>query len=153
MSVSPPLALMPVEVLQWFDAAPNRYWAIAWTAWAALAIIVLLRLVAEWQPTLRLRGRALPAWLLHPLTFVLVAAGAILAFRWPMLFAGPLTNPDETHQAASAITYWRDPVPWRSVDIHTSGPLDSYFLWPALLINGRIDYAGLRLAALFCHTV
>ncbi|MDB6169885.1 MAG: hypothetical protein JWM88_2749 [Verrucomicrobia bacterium] len=146
------LALVPTELLQWFDDAPIRYWSIAWIAGTFLVVTVALKLVEESTAT-PANSRRWPRWLLHPATFGLVTVAAICAFRWPMVFAGPLLNPDETQHGAAALTYWRDPVPWRSVDLHTSGPLNAYFLWPALLINGRVDYAGLRVAALFTHLV
>ena len=145
-----PLALVPTGLLRWFDDDPVRYWTIAWLAWGILVLTVVLRLLADWNPSSP-SVRRLPTWLLHPATFTLMAIVAVVAFRWPMVFAGPLMNPDETQHGAAAITYWRDPVPWRSVDLHTSGPINAYALWPAMLINGRVDYAGLRLTALFAH--
>ncbi len=144
------LTLAPAGLLQWFDEAPVRYWAIAWSTWSVLLLFTFLRLGVDWHPAGRL-WRCIPHWVLYPRTFALVAVVAMLAFRWPVLFAGPMRNPDETQLGAGAMTYWRDPVPWRSVDMHTSGPINAYFLWPALLFDGRIDYIGLRLAALFAH--
>ena len=148
---SPPcLALAPDGILAWFDEAPFRYWTIAWVAWGAVLLLTVLRLGADWHPDAPL-WRRLPRRLLDPLMFAMVAVLALVAFRWPGLVAGPMRNPDETQLGAGAMTYWRDPVPWRSVDMHTSGPINAYFLWPALLFDGRISYFGLRLAALFAH--
>ena len=144
------LALAPDGLLEWFDVAPFRFWTIAWVAWGAVLLLTLLRLGSDWHPHAPLWVR-LPRRLFHPLTFVLAAALALVAFRWPGLFAGPMRNPDETQLGAGAMTYWRDPVPWRSVDMHTSGPINAYFLWPALLFDGHISYFGLRLAALLAH--
>ena len=150
-ALPPPfLVLFPGGLLAWFDEAPFRYWAIAWTAWGAVLLLTVLRLGADWHPAAPV-WRRIPRRVLHPAIFALVAIIALLAFRWPGLAAGPMRNPDETQLGAGAMTYWRDPVPWRSVDMHTSGPFNAYFLWPALLFDGRIDYVGLRLAALFAH--
>ena len=145
-----PLALVPTGLLRWFDDDPVRYWTIAWCAWGALVLFTLWGLFAEWNPDSPL-ARRLPRWWARPSTFALVSVLAILAFRWPMVFAGPLMNPDENQHGAAAITYWRDPIPWRSVDLHTSGLINAYALWPSMLINGRVDYAELRLTALFAH--
>ncbi|MDB6127261.1 MAG: hypothetical protein JWM35_1157, partial [Verrucomicrobia bacterium] len=145
-----PLALVPTGLLRWFDDDPVRYWTLAWIAWGALVLVTLLGLFAEWNPTHSF-ARRLPRWIAHPAIFAVLAVVAMLACRWPMVFAGPLMNPDENQHGAAAMTYWRDPIPWRSVDLHTSGPINAYALWPSMLINGRVDYAELRLTALFAH--
>ena len=145
-------ALVAPGLLAWFDADPGRYWALAWIAWGALALLAVLKLGSEWHPSAGL-WRRLPRGLLHPGIFLLAAAIALLACRWPVVVAGPLRNPDETQMGAAAMTYWQDPVPWRSVDLHTAGPVNAYFLLPALLPDGRISYPGLRLAALLAHAL
>jgi hypothetical protein len=145
------VALVPSTLLEWFDASPEWYWIIAWTTWGALLAIVALSLAREHRGaafTLRIAEH-----LTRPIAFVGFAFAAILAFRWPMILAGPLMNPDETQLGAAAMTYWRDPIPWRSVDLHTSGPLNAYCLWPTLLFDGRVSYAELRLMALCAHVL
>ncbi|MBS0664271.1 MAG: hypothetical protein JSR48_13480 [Verrucomicrobia bacterium] len=149
---SPCLALVPAGWRGWFDADPARYWTVAWMAWTLLSLLVLVSLIREWHPTAAV-VRKLPGWIFRPLLFAVVVVLVALAFRWPMVLAGPLDNPDETQMGAGALTYWLDPVPWRSVDLQNAGPLDAYVLWPSRLLTGRIDYPGLRLTALALHLV
>ena len=149
---SPVLALVPAGLRGWFDADPGRYWTIAWIAWALLSLVVLVQLAREWHAGTTLTTK-LPAWFSRPWCFAAVVIMAVVAFRWPMLLAGPLDNPDETQMGAGALTYWHDPVPWRSVDLHNAGPLDAYILWPARLLTGSITYPGLRLTALALHLI
>lgn len=146
------VALVPAGLRPWFDADPSRYWTIAWLAGALLVLVVLAQLVREWHADAG-PARRLPAWVSRPWFFAAAVVLATLAFRWPMVLAGPLDNPDETQMGAGALTYWHDPVPWRSVDLHNAGPLDAYILWPARLLTGRVDYPGLRLTALALHLV
>lgn len=69
----------------------------------------------------------------------------LLAWRWPFLFAVEEFNPDESQMVAGAITLWRDPVFWQSVDGSTAGPLNFYaLLWPKFL-SLPIDYFTARL--------
>ena len=89
------------------------------------------------------RIKAPPRWF-----WWLVLAGALLAFRWPLLWAPHQQNPDESQLIAGAITLRHDPVFWRSVDGVTAGPLDYYPLLPAAWGDGVASYAIARLIGL-----
>ncbi len=147
----PPLALIPTAWLEWIDAHPWIYTSTAWLGWTALAAMVGAALWHDWFEPARPHWRV-PRWVLRPGWFVVIAAGAMVFCRWPVCFEGRMQNPDETQLGAAALTYWyRDPVPWRDVDMHTSGPLNAYILWPALILRGRMDYCSLRITALALH--
>lgn len=146
------LALVPPGLLEFFDAHRGVCWTIAWLAWLTVVALAVVQLAREWHPDAR-SLRHVPRGLLSPGVFLAAATVAMILFRWPLVMAGRMTNPDEPQLAAAAMTYWRDPVPWRSVDLHTSGPLNAYFLWPALWLRGHIGYAELRATALLAHVI
>jgi hypothetical protein len=77
----------------------------------------------------------------------LLLGGALLAFRWPLIWLPHELYPDESQMLAGALTLRHDPVFWRSVDGHTAGPLDFYALLPAAFFPGIASYAGARLTA------
>jgi hypothetical protein len=64
-------------------------------------------------------GRVAFAWL--PLL-------VLLAGRWPTFFVHDTLNNDEAQAVAQAITALHDPIPWRSFDGNTCGPLNTYIL-------------------------
>lgn len=68
-------------------------------------------------------------------------------FRVPFLAMAEL-NPDESQELAAALTLLHDPVYWRSVDLHTHGPLATYPLMLPHLFGMQIDYGSARLLGL-----
>ena len=107
--------------------------------WAML----LLATVASFGSAGVGRFRAPPRWL-----WWLLVGGALLAFRWPLLWVPHQRNPDESQLIAGAITLRHDPVFWRSVDGGTAGPLNYYPLLPAAWGDGSASYAIARLIGL-----
>ena len=85
----------------------------------------------------------LPRWL-----WWLLLAGALLAFRWPLLWAPHQFNPDESQLISGALTLRYDPVFWRSVDGGNAGPLNFYPLLPAAWADGFSSYVVARLIGL-----
>jgi len=77
----------------------------------------------------------------------LLLGGALVAFRWPLIWLPHELYPDESQLLTGALTLRHDPVFWRSVDGHTAGPLDFYALLPATFFPGITVYAGARLTA------
>jgi hypothetical protein len=138
------------SVLTWFDADPARFWWIAWSTFAALALIAAVPAfagaVSEFAE--RRLQRQLPPWL-----FLLALAATLLAFRWPILFIDRDFNIDESQHIAEAITLQHDPVFWRSVDGTTHGPLDIYPLLLLPLVGLKLDYFGVRVFGLFLMAV
>jgi hypothetical protein len=101
-----------------------------------LAILVL----AVWRPGAKW-GRP------RRLVFVAAIAGTILLARLPLLCRDYL-NPDEAVMLAGGMGLVHDPVPYRSSDALTDGPLDSYVLtWPALA-GQPLTYVSSRLTAI-----
>jgi hypothetical protein len=68
--------------------------------------------------------------------------------RWPAALWSAPFNPDEAQMVASAMKFALDPIPWRSVDTTSSGPLNSMVLmWPNLF-GGDVTLASARLTGL-----
>jgi hypothetical protein len=127
------------ELFSWFDVHPQSYWVIAavptivWLPWIAAGL--------RGAPG-SVEGRRANFW------FALLLLAVLLAWRWPPLLAAHDLNPDESQQIAGAITLQHDPVFWRSVDGHTSGPLNFYTLLPTHLLGLPQDYFNARLVGL-----
>jgi hypothetical protein len=140
------------QFFQWVDADVARYWLLAWTS---LTVTVLVSLAPAWSwlpgqaPASGRAGR----WLTHPAPYVAAVLLTFAAFRWPVWFFHGLGNPDEAQLIAGAITLRDQPVFWKSVDGHTSGPLD-YFapLLPAAL-GLELDYLGARVLGTALHAL
>lgn len=77
----------------------------------------------------------------------LLIGGALLCFRWPLLWLPHELYPDESQLIAGAITLRHDPMFWRSVDGGTAGPLDYYAVLPAAFTFGTAAYAMARFMA------
>ncbi|GAB3247328.1 hypothetical protein GCM10027347_02860 [Larkinella harenae] len=95
-----------------------------------------------------------PAWLnskpvWQSRTFFLVLAlGAVVYMRLPVLLFNQELNPDESQIIAQGLTLSYDPVFWRSVDGTTGGPLDSYLLLLPGWLGLPFDYTTARLTGL-----
>lgn len=126
------------QLLLWLDHSPAHFWSFV-----AVASFLLLAsaIVAFFYPASARRWN-------HPLVFGALAALAIFAFRWPLLFDNrELNNPDESQMLAGAIALQHDPVFWRSVDGNTTGPLDQWPLAALGALGVRLDYTNARLLA------
>lgn len=128
----------------WFDSHPQSFWVIA-----GLPTLILLGLVAFALIHAAKDGLSKKRELL----FVLLVPAVLLAWRWPYLLSADEYNPDESQLIAGAITLFGDPVPWRSVDGTTSGPLNFYVLLPIALLGLPLDYFTARLAGLLLISV
>ena len=122
----------------WLDAHPVVYWAIGaiatvgWSTWLHAA----LRREREGRP-----ARRESCW------FAFLTLTLLLAWRWPVLFQATPMNPDEAQCLAAALTYAHDPVPFRSVDLTTSGPLNGLILLPTHWLGVPQDYFNARLVS------
>jgi hypothetical protein len=128
------------SLLAWLDRYPPRYWSCVWIT---LSVVVISALGAYFAPRRSARWN-------HPALFAAAIGLAILAFRWPVVFDNEgIFNPDEGHVLAGALALSHDPVPWRSIDGMTHGPLD---LLPLVVMERagiRLDYTNARLLAAF----
>src|SRR4051794_23955123 len=105
------------SLFEWFDAHAESYWIVA-----TLPTLVLLLWSAGafWRQAEPASSRKREA------LFAFLILAVLLAWRWPFLLSADEYNPDESQLIAGAITLRIDPVPWRSVDGFTSGPLNFY---------------------------
>lgn len=80
--------------------------------------------------------------------FLVLALGAVVFMRLPILVFNQELNPDESQIIAQALTLHDDPVFWRSVDGTTGGPLDSYVLLIPGWLGLSFDYISARITGL-----
>src|SRR4051812_1663994 len=64
-----------------------------------------------------------------------------------ILAAHELGNPDESQIIAGTLTLLQDPVPWRSADMSTTGPLNAVPLWVAGKAGLELNFALARIIA------
>jgi hypothetical protein len=85
--------------------------------------------------------------------FFMIFAIALTAWRWRSLtYAGEI-NVDESQLLAQLLRYKLDPVPWRSVDGGSSGPLNTWVVLWAPFFGVKIGYLAARLTSLACILV
>lgn len=126
-------------LFEWFDAHPHSYWIIA-----LLPTCFLLLWSSGWFPRESPAGETRKREALYGLLLLVV----LLAWRWPFLLCADEYNPDESQLIAGALTLRVDPIPWRSVDGFTSGPLNFYPLLLPRLLGLPLDYFTARVMAL-----
>ena len=81
----------------------------------------------------------------------LISAIILLIFmRLPVIVFNRELNPDESQMLSHAITLFKDPIYWRSVDGTTIGPLDNYLLVIPRLLGFEINYTSGRIMGLIC---
>jgi len=109
--------------------------------WLALAACAVL-------PIFQTQEKQRQGWLKRFLGFLILLAVALPAWRWRSLtYAGEI-NVDEGTTIALALKYLHDPVPWRSVDGVTCGPLATWVTLWAPLVGLKLNYATLRITGL-----
>src|SRR3954470_24047703 len=123
----------------WFDTHPHSYWVIALIP--SLFLVGWIANAPRRDPATKTQSRR------QEILFALLVLGVLLAWRWPFLLSADEYNPDESQLIAGAITLRIDPVPWRSVDGFTSGPLNFYPLLVPRLFGLPLDYFTARLTA------
>ena len=116
-------------ILLWFGSEPLAYRVIAFVTVSAFVVAALRRQVGA------------------PV-FLALTALTVLAWRWPVFFYPVALNPDEAQALANALKITADPVPWRSFDPGTAGPLQSLVLAVPLLFGLRGDYVMERLVGI-----
>jgi Dolichyl-phosphate-mannose-protein mannosyltransferase len=84
----------------------------------------------------------------YEIIFMLFFLACLVLFRLPFIKSNIELNLDEGQMIAQAMKFWTDPIPWRSVDPTTSGPLNSYILmWPHIF-NLPMNYSNARITGL-----
>ncbi len=108
-------------MLGWFDNV-DHYWLmvlIALFVTTALAVVPAFMESRTWKSVV---------------PFVLLVGLTLIAGRWPVFFTGQTLEYDESFNVANAMTAAVHPVPWRSYDPATVGPLEiDYLALPKLL--------------------
>jgi hypothetical protein len=77
--------------------------------------------------------------------FLALGLFVLFAARWPMFFVRDTLNQDEAQALAQAITALHDPVPWRSFDPNTCGPLNTYVLMLPALFGFHLSFLSTRI--------
>ncbi len=113
------------------------------------AILIWLALVACAVYPLRQRGEEeRKDWIKRLSCFLFFLGVALPVWRWRSLTYNGEINVDEGTAIALALKYLHDPVPWRSVDGITCGPLATWVtMWPPLM-GLKMTYATLRITGL-----
>ncbi len=112
---------------------PAWYLAISRTLLFALAALALAGAFSR-RLDRRLSGRLWTA------AFLALALLALVGARWPTFVANRALDPDEAQALAQAITALHDPIPWKSFDGNTCGPLNTYVLMLPALFGLRLSY-------------
>jgi len=129
-----------INVLFWLAADQARYQVASGLIAGAFVLVTLAGL---WSPRV-------DAWLgtrAGRLVFAGLALLVLLAGRWPSLFVRDTLNEDEAQALAQAITALRDPIPWRSFDGNTCGPLNTYILMLPALAGAKLTFLTARATA------
>ena len=114
-----------------FDNSPPVYWFIGY----ALAAFVVFS--AFFKP-------------ISTRIYIISAVLLLIFMRLPVIVFNRELNPDESQMLSHAITFFKDPVYWRSVDGTTIGPLDNYLLAIPRLLGFQINYTSGRVMGLLC---
>lgn len=83
--------------------------------------------------------------------FSLVLAIALPVWRWRSLVYNGEINVDESQILAQALRYKLDPIPWRSVDGGSGGPLYTWAVFWAPLVGLKFTYLAARITGLACY--
>jgi hypothetical protein len=116
-------------LMLWFGAEPIAFRIVAYAALSAFLAMAL-----------RARGRTA--------AFLLLTAATVAVWRWPALMYPAPLNPDEAQVLANALKALVDPLPWRSFDPGTAGPLETYVLVLPALFGMQLDFLGARLVGI-----
>lgn len=115
----------------------------------SLAVLLWISLLGlALYAALRKEGWDARGWRTVFAVFCALMAVALPVWRWrSLMYAGEI-NVDEGTLIALALKYLHDPIPWRSVDGITCGPLSSWVVLWAPLLGMKLSYLTLRVTAL-----
>jgi hypothetical protein len=89
-------------------------------------------------------------WWKHLSVFYIVFAICLVTWRLrPLLYDGEI-NVDESQVLFQALRYELDPIPWRSVDGGSGGPLYTWAVCWAPIFGLKFDYFVARVTSLIC---
>ena len=111
--------------------------------WTALGCIAV-------YPALKKDPLSEAGWLKFFLLFSVALAFALPVWRFRSLTYNGEINVDESSILAQAMRYLEDPVPWRSVNGGSGGPLNTWVLLWAPLAGLKLSYSAARITGLAC---
>jgi hypothetical protein len=114
--------------------------ALLWLSLSGLAFSSLY-----WVPRLSER-----VWRGFLAAFFVLLSIALPVWRWRSLTYDGEINVDESQILAQALRYQIDPIPWRSVEGGSGGPLHSWAVLWAPLIGLKLNYLAARITSLAC---
>jgi hypothetical protein len=89
-------------------------------------------------------------WWRYLVVFFVVFAVALVTWRLrPLLYDGEI-NVDESQVLSQALRYEIDPIPWRSVDGGSGGPLYTWAVCWAPVLGLKFNYFAARITSLLC---
>jgi hypothetical protein len=91
-----------------------------------------------------------PQWMRQLVIFVATLAVALPVWRLRSLEYNGEINVDESSILAQAMRYLDDPIPWRSVNGGSGGPLNTWILFWAPLVGLKFTYLVARTTGLAC---
>ncbi|GGC11200.1 hypothetical protein [Dyadobacter sediminis] len=114
-----------------FDNSPTVYWFAGYILAGIVIVAGIFRLVPE-------------------RVFMGLSILLLIFMRLPVIVFNKELNPDESQMLSHAITLFRDPLYWRSVDGTTIGPLDNYLLVVPRILGFQLSYISARLIGILC---
>lgn len=114
-----------------FDNSPTVYWLAGYMLAGIVILAGAFRLVSE-------------------RIFIALSILLLIFMRLPVIVFNQELNPDESQMLSHAITLFRDPLYWRSVDGTTIGPLDNYLLVVPRIFGFQLDYISARFIGIIC---
>jgi len=114
-----------------FDNSPTVYWLTGYMLAGIVITAGTFRLVPE-------------------RFFICLSILLLIFMRLPVIVFNQELNPDESQMLSHAITLFKDPLYWRSVDGTTIGPLDNYLLVIPRILGFQLNYISARLIGIIC---
>jgi hypothetical protein len=114
-----------------FDNAPTVYWLTGYMLAGIVIIAAMYKPVPE-------------------KIFICLSILLLIFMRLPVIVFNRELNPDESQMLSHAITLFRDPLYWRSVDGTTIGPLDNYLLVVPQIFGFQLNYISARIIGIIC---
>jgi hypothetical protein len=143
---------LDIRIFEWIDHNGWAYWLFAWLVLSLVVAAALAPLLDPPEAAPRCRPTSFRLFRSGPL-FAIAVLLVFCAFRWPLWFAGQQDNPDEAEWIAGALTLRDGGLPWKSIDCHTSGPLNAAALLLTIPLGLPLDYVGVRVLASLMQAV
>lgn len=130
------------------------YWALTSVAFIGVIICIVPQALAAVRGTglneldreTPRKSSGLSRWI-----FLLVVAAFLTISVWPAIQYPERINPDEELVLAQAQKALIDPLPWRSFDPTTAGPLNTYVMSVANLFGIPLSFGLARIVSLVLH--